>query len=55
MLSVNVIAPQLTYIPLPLIFGSLQPILCIAVIFDSICNEILASNKKNTHYHMDEP
>lgn len=43
----NVITPQLTHIPQPLIFGSLEPILYTAAIFENytICNEILFSNK----------
>lgn len=44
----NVITPQLTHIPLPLILGSLQPILYTVVIFENctICNEILLGIKK---------
>lgn len=47
MLLEDVITPQLTHIPQPLIFGSVHPTLYTAVIFENctICNEILSSNK----------
>lgn len=51
----NAITPQLTHIPLPLIFGSLHPILYTAVVFENctICNEIFSNKKEYMSQHED--
>lgn len=52
----DVVTPQLTHIPLPLIFGSLQPILYIAVSLKTVpyAMKYYSALKKDTCYNMDE-